>query len=276
MDFWQLILLGLVQGLSEFLPISSSGHIVALGTIFQIDVTKLDDISIALHFGTLMTICTVYSEQLKDLSGKDRALLKPLFIGSLPAGIVGIILVATGLNDQLHRADIAGLMLIITGCVLWFGGRADSEEVVPDTHSTTPTVSGKSAFLIGLTQACAILPGLSRSGLTIVTARLLGVDAKLATKFSFFLAIPIICGASLITFISSIMEFRESGGNEGELAPQQQDALYLLLIGVVISAAVGFIALRWLIKLIERGKFHQFAFWCIPLGVILLIYSLYG
>ena len=190
MDFWQLILLGLVQGLSEFLPISSSGHIVALGTIFQIDVTKLDDISIALHFGTLMAICAVYSEQLKDLSGKDRALLKPLFIGSLPAVIVGIILVATGLNDQLHRADIAGLMLIITGCVLWFGGRADSEEVVPDTHSTTPTVSGKSAFLIGLTQACAILPGLSRSGLTIVTARLLGVDAKLATKFSFFSRFP--------------------------------------------------------------------------------------
>ena len=276
MDFWQLILLGLIQGLSEFLPISSSGHIVALGTIFQIDVTKLGDISIALHFGTLMAICAVYSEQLKDLSGKDRVLLKPLFIGSLPAGIVGIILVATGLNDQLHRADIAGLMLIITGCVLWFGGRVDSEEEVPDTPSTTPTVSGKSAFLIGLTQACAILPGLSRSGLTIVTARRLGFDAKLATKFSFFLAIPIIGGASLMTFIASIMEFRESGGNEGELAPQQQDALYLLLIGVVISAAVGFIALRWLIKLIERGKFHQFAFWCIPLGVILLIYSLYG
>ncbi len=276
MDFWQLILLGLVQGLSEFLPISSSGHIVALGTIFQIDVAKLDDISIALHFGTLLAICAVYSEKLKGLMGKERSLLKPLFIGSLPAGIVGVLLVGTGLNDQLHRADLAGVMLIITGCVLWFGRRLESEEVDTDTPTTPSSISGKSAFLIGLAQACAILPGLSRSGMTIVTARRLGVEAKLATQFSFFLAIPIIAGASFITLVTSLREFGESEGIEGELAPQQQPDLYLLLIGVVISAAVGLIALRWLIKLIERGKFHQFAFWCIPLGVILLIYSLYG
>jgi len=119
----------------------------------------------------------------------------------------------------------------------------------------------------------AILPGLSRSGVTIVVAQRLGVEAKLATRFSFFLAIPIISGASLITIWK---EIRGSDGIVKELAPQQTPNLYLLLVGVVVSGLVGLFTLRWLIRVIERGKFHRFAFWCIPLGILLLIYSLYG
>ncbi len=276
MEFWQLILLAIVQGITEFLPVSSSGHIVALATVLDVNALALDELNIALHLGTLLAICFVYREQIKALCGVDRRLVLPIIVGSIPAGIVGGVLVVSGLNETLQRVDIAGAMLIITGLFLWFGSRRESD---PDLETCATETQSKSdvsitkVVIIGTFQALAIVPGLSRSGLTIVVAQRLGMEAKLATRFSFFLAIPIISGASLITIWK---EIRGSDGIVKELAPQQTPNLYLLLVGVVVSGLVGLFTLRWLIRVIERGKFHRFAFWCIPLGILLLIYSLYG
>ncbi|MBA63308.1 MAG: UDP-diphosphatase [Planctomycetaceae bacterium] len=268
MEFWQLILLAIIQGITEFLPVSSSGHLVALATFIGIENSQLDDLNIALHFGTLLAICCIYFQQIKQLFHRDRHLLTPLVVGSIPAGIVGMALVVLDWEKNLYQPEITGSMLIITGLILWFGR--------PKQRINSPNearVCLKSALAIGVMQAFAIFPGISRSGTTIVAARRLGLPSELAARFSFFLAIPIITAASLITLYRLLAP---SGVNQTELAPQQSTSLYLLLIGVVISAVVGYLSLLWLLRVLERGNFHRFAFWCIPLGAILLIYSLYG
>ncbi|MEC9095210.1 MAG: undecaprenyl-diphosphate phosphatase [Planctomycetota bacterium] len=268
MDLWELILLAIIQGITEFLPVSSSGHLVAVSSFINIENPQLGDLNIALHFGTLLAICCVYFQQIKKLFSSDRKLLAPLIIASIPAGAVGLTLVILDLEQTLHEPKIAGSMMIVTGLLLWYG-RVDEE-----SHDQIETViCWKSALIIGVMQAFAILPGISRSGTTIVTARRLGVPAELAARFSFFLAIPIIGGASLITIYKLLVHTDEKSV---ELAPQQTTSLYLLLIGVIVSAMVGYLALRWLIRVLEHGNFHRFAIWCIPLGAILLIYSLYG
>lgn len=268
MEFWQLLLLSIIQGLTEFLPVSSSGHVVALGTFIGMESTQLDDVNIALHFGTLLAICCVYFQQIKELFSRERKWLTSLAIGSIPAGVVGVTLMILDLNATLHQPQIAGSMLIVTGLFLWFG------KVEEESNQNVQTyVCLKTALVIGLLQAFAILPGISRSGVTIVTAQRMGLPSALAARFSFLLAIPIIGGASGITLYKLLADSSEKSV---ELAPQQGTNLYLLLIGVIVSALIGYFALRWLLGIIERGNFHRFAFWCIPLGAILLIYSLYG
>ena len=268
MEFWQLLLLSIIQGITEFLPVSSSGHLVALGTFLGLESTQLDDVNIALHFGTLLAICSVYFQQIKQLFSSDRKWLTSLVIGSIPAGVVGVTLQILDFNETLYQPEIAGSMLIVTGLLLWFG-KVEEES----TENVKSFVCPKSALAIGLMQAFAILPGISRSGVTIVTAKRMGLPSALAARFSFLLAIPIIGGASGITLYKLLLN---SGENSVELAPQPGTNLYLLLIGVIVSALIGYFALRWLLGIIERGNFHRFAFWCIPLGTILLIYSLYG
>ena len=269
MEIWEIVLLALVQGVTEFLPISSSGHIVALGTLLNLETAQLDEVTIALHFGTLLAICVVYFKQLCEMVSGARNLLWPLVLGSIPAGVTGMLVMNLQWEEELNNPALTGLMLIVTGLVLIFG-RIKSKRF---TDNNDGRVSQKVALLIGFSQAIAILPGISRSGMTIVTGRRLGLSAELSARFSFLLAIPIIGGASLITIYRL---WGNSGGIASDLAPQQQPGLHLLLIGVTISAIVGWLSLRWLIRLLEYGNFHWFAYWCIPLGSILLIYSLYG
>ena len=103
MEFWQLLLLSIIQGLTEYLPISSSGNVVALGTVIGMESTQLDDVNIALHFGTLLAICFVYFQQIKNLFSSERKWLTSLAIGSIPAGVVGVTLLILDLNEMLHQ-----------------------------------------------------------------------------------------------------------------------------------------------------------------------------
>ncbi len=269
MEIWEIALLALVQGVTEFLPISSSGHIVALGTLLNLETTQLDEVTIALHFGTLLAICVVYFKQLCEVVSGARSLLWPLVLGSIPAGVTGMLVMKLHWEEELNNPALTGLMLVVTGLVLILG-RVKSDRI---TDINEGSVHPKVALLIGLAQAIAILPGISRSGMTIVSGRRLGLSAELSAKFSFLLAVPIIGGANLITIYRL---WGNSGGIASDLAPQQQPGLHLLLIGVAISAIVGWFSLRWLIRLLEDGNIHRFAYWCIPLGAILLIYSLNG
>ena len=148
MEFWQLLLLSIIQGITEFLPVSSSGHLVALGTFLGLESTQLDDVNIALHFGTLLAICSVYFQQIKQLFSSDRKWLTSLVIGSIPAGVVGVTLQILDFNETLYQPEIAGSMLIVTGLLLWFG-KVEEES----TENVKSFVCPKSALAIGLMQA---------------------------------------------------------------------------------------------------------------------------
>ncbi|MBQ16636.1 MAG: UDP-diphosphatase [Planctomycetaceae bacterium] len=261
MEFFDLLLLAVVQGVTEFLPVSSSGHLVILGSLLDDDSMtghQMAGVTIALHVGTLLSIVVFYFRELIRLVGRDRRQLGLLLLASLPAAAVGIPLKLLHWDERLHDARVASASLIVTGLVLLVGGRASRRQ------STATEMSAATAAWIGLAQALAIVPGLSRSGLTITAAIIGGVASREAARFSFLLAIPAIAGAGLL----QLMEL--SSGKAGGSA---FDA-WQLCVGAAVAAAVGWLSLSGLLLMLGRGRFAWFAVWCLPVGTLMLIRSL--
>lgn len=253
-ELLQIVILAAVQGIAEFLPISSSGHLVVLAELFDHQAGSAE-LNIVLHFGTLLAIVLFYRKRIVELLTSDRQVIPLLIVGTIPAMIVGLWL---KLEHEwiLQNALVAGFMLVITGFMLMSlttisGGKKDYTEL---------GIAG--AFFIGCAQAFALLPGISRSGATIVAGNVVGLNRQSAATFSFLLAIPAIAGAS-------ILEAREIA-EHGTQTPWQY-----LIIGVLISFTVGLLALGWLVRLIEHGKLHYFAYWLIPFGFSVIIWQLY-
>ena len=267
METMQIVIQAIVQGLTEFLPVSSSGHLIALETFFIPDpaaVATMTETTVALHAGTLLAVLLVFWKSLVELCGHRRSLVIPLVVATIPAACVGLLIVISGLDELLTDPRLTGAMLVVTGFVLWMG-----EPSVASGYETAniETLSNRQAFWIGIAQAFAIVPGLSRSGLTIVAARRMGLTGREAARFSFLMSVPVIAGAALVMLVK-----RFAGYGEGATA--NMVPWYLLFVGVVVSAVVGYFSLRCLLFVLEKGRFHWFTFWCIPLGVVLLVYSI--
>ncbi len=256
---WHILILAVVQGFTEFLPISSSGHLVVLSAFIaagnpeHLDVA---DLNVVLHIGTLFSIVVFYWQRIWRLLGVDRRVIRPLIIGTIPAVVIGLT-VKIACEQLVESALLAGLMLPVTGLILLWAlhGMKGQREYTELTD--------REALWIGLSQAAAILPGLSRSGTTISTGLKLGLKPQAAATFSFLLAIPAIAGAGLLTTISLATK-------TGLTTPWQH-----LLIGGIVSFAVGLLALHWLINWLERGRLRLFAWWCIPLGIAVTIWQLW-
>ncbi|MDF1592226.1 MAG: undecaprenyl-diphosphate phosphatase [Desulfobacterales bacterium] len=271
MQLIQAILLGVIQGLTEFLPVSSSGHLVLLQNIFGLTEPEvLFDIS--LHIGTLTAVCIVFFSEilsilktLFNLPGllKTSGGIKQLYqdnepvrmatlivIGSIPTAVLGLLL--HKMVDQLFGSvRIVGLMLIITGAILWQTRRFR----IKGRPLTGTTI--KHALVIGLVQGVAIMPGISRSGSTISAALFMGIDREVAGRFSFLLSIPAILGALVLSIDSPAMETTVSGG--------------MFLMGTLTAGIVGFGALKVLLHIVNRGRLHFFAPYCWLLGIVALI-----
>ncbi|MFO7902918.1 MAG: undecaprenyl-diphosphate phosphatase [Pirellulaceae bacterium] len=251
LSFWHIVILAIVQGFTEFLPVSSSGHLVVLsGILASGDPQELGvaDVNVVLHIGTLFSILVFYSYRIWRLLGQDRRAIRPLIVGTIPAVVLGLGIKLT-CEEVIENALLAGLLLPVTGLTLlwamrWLNGRGEYVEL-----------TDRQAFLIGLSQSAAIFPGLSRSGATICAGLRLGLSRQAAATFSFLLAIPAIAGAGLLTVISMATE-------TGVTTAWQH-----LLIGGIIAFVVGLLALHWLISWLERGRLRLFAWWCIPLGI---------
>ncbi len=260
--FWQVVLLAIVQGVAEFLPISSSGHVVVLAALMGYGDTnglKIDDLNIALHVGTLFSILVFYWQRIWRLLGEDRRAVGLLVLGTIPAVVIGLPLKAFGSDALLNNPLTAGLLFPVTGLVLlWAARHARDNEQTEQYHQLTVGQT----LLIGLSQAAAILPGLSRSGTTISAGMRLGLAPRAAATFSFLLAIPVIAGAG-------VLETWSMAGHATGNTP-----LTLLLLGLAISFAVGLVSLSWLIRWLERGRLHLFAWWCIPLGFAVVVWQL--
>jgi undecaprenyl-diphosphatase len=267
-------MLGIIQGLTEFLPVSSSGHLVLLQNLFGImEPELLFDIS--LHIGTLIAIFIVFYREIRNILQtllrlpaliKSSGNLKSLFahneeiriaaliiVGSIPTAILGILF--HKIVDQIFGSVwIVGVMLLVTGTLLWFTRQISTE------GRPLIKVSIKDVLLIGVMQGLAIMPGISRSGSTISIALFLGINREIAGRYSFLLSIPAILGAMILSLNSTII--------------QTDIPVKIILLGTVTAAIVGYIGLKILLRLVKQGHLYYFAPYCWLLGTATLIFSL--
>jgi len=263
MDWITVAVLAVVQGFTEFLPISSSGHLVIGGALLaQLNNARIHgqiELNIVLHGGTLASILVFYRRRIWRLVGEDRRVIGLIVVGTLPAVLIGLPLKELA-PEVLANPLLTGLMLLATAAILLAGGRLRRGE---DDYAR---ISYLQALLIGLAQAVAILPGISRSGATIVCGMSLGLRREAAATFSFLLAIPAITGGLVLEALDSDGASSEATGTPWPL----------LLLGAVIAFAVGLVALWWLVRWLERGRLHLFAVWCVLLGLATLIWQIAG
>ncbi len=261
----EIVILAIVQGLTEFLPISSSGHLVVGQALFERFGSPMPDrlqVNVVLHMGTLAAILIFYQRRIRELFSRDRRVIGLLAAGSLPAAVAGLVIEKTALGDMaklaLENALLAGFMFPVTGAMLLWTMRRKTGE------TTCSELGYGRALIIGLFQALAILPGISRSGATIVAGLGVGLRRDEAATFSFLLAIPVIGGAGVLQIVDLM---RDGAGGVG-FGP--------LALGTAVSFAVGLAALWWLVKWVQQGRLHLFAWWVIPLGVAVIVWQLVG
>ena len=247
----EIIILAIIQGIAEFLPISSSGHLAILSAMME--VKESASLAVILHAGTLGSILVVFWNRILKLLSSDRRVVPLLVIGTVPAGIAGII-IKSQFEEILENPLLAGAMLIVTGAMLIILGRLNEKS------GTYQKMSLGAAFLVGCFQAFAILPGISRSGSTILGGRLLGLKNEDSVTFSFLLAIPAILGATVL----ELKDMLEAG-------PGPYSATELVA-GAVIAFIVGIFALKWLVHWSQKARLHWFAWWCIPAGLWVIYY----
>ena len=261
MSWWQGVVLGIVQGLTEFLPISSSGHLVVAEAAIGLTTPGVV-VEVVLHVATLLAVVFVYRRLLWELTrgavtGDAAAwrYLALLGIGTVPAALAGVFLQGW-FERTFESLSLVGLNFLITGAVLWSTRGRGARAVLAAPGS-------KGALGIGMAQALAILPGISRSGTTVSVAMWLGVDAVRAAEFSFLLAVPAIAGAALL----QIPDLSGSVASVG-LGP--------LALGFLAALVSGVAAIRLLITLLRHRAFHLFAPYCWAIGVITLVVASVG
>ncbi len=263
MDVWEAIVLGIVQGFTEFLPVSSSGHL-ELGKAILGDTSIPEEsllFTVVLHFATALSTLVVFRKDVwKILRGlfklkwnQETRFSVKILVSMMPAIFIGLLF-----EDQLEgffggSISFVGAMLIVTAILLWLADRA---------KNTGKPVTYSSAFVIGVSQAIAMLPGISRSGATISTSVLLGNDKSKAARFSFLMVVPLIFGKIAKDIIS------------GDLTTEATNFTSLGL-GFIAAFISGLIACTWMISLVRKSKLSYFAIYCLIVGIIAISVGLY-
>lgn len=262
MTIIEAIILGLVQGLTEFLPVSSSGHLELTKVIFGDSSLPEESLlmTVVLHAATALSTVVIFR---KDIIFLIKGLFQfknndqfqyslKIVISMIPAATVGVLF--EDQIDQLFGGQIllVGFMLLLTGTLLFLADKA---------QNTLKSVSTSNAFLIGIAQAIAILPGISRSGATISTSVLLGIDRAKAARFSFLMVVPLILGKMAKDILS------------GDLAATQTQPT-LLIAGFIAAFISGLLACQWMIRLVRKSQLKYFSYYCYVVGAAAIIYAL--
>lgn len=280
MTTFDAILLGVVQGLTEFLPVSSSGHLVVASSLLGVNAPESGLIfEVVVHLGTLVAVVAVYARDLWQVIRGSVAAVPTLLRGrfgeamedpgarlgifivaaTIPTGLMGVLLEDT--FERLFGNPLAvGFAFLVTGTVLFVSDRlvqpVNSED--PDTATRdVRTMTLGHALIVGIAQGIAITPGISRSGSTIATGLILRLDRQLAARFSFLLSIPAILGAT-------VLQIRKIDASSAA-------AVTPLLVGGAAAAISGYLALRLLLRLVDRGRFGAFAWYLWPLGIAVIV-----
>jgi len=271
----QAALLGLVQGLTEFLPVSSSGHLAIFKNIFgdsMFEYTLTFDI--LLHLGTLLAVFAVYYKDVIQLitefftmigdlfKGKPnfktpyRRMIIMLILGTIPAVFMGLLIKDFVEDIPGKYLYVVGIGLFVTAFLLYI-----SEKLNKDKY-TMENVPTSTSWVVGLFQAVAIFPGISRSGSTIVGSLVSGYKKEFAVKFSFLLSIPAILGAAVLDF----KDVFEAGAFNIPIINA--------IVGVAVAAVSGFIAIKFLLKLVQNSKLYLFSYYCVAAGIFTIIISI--
>tara|TARA_B110000116_G_scaffold197018_1_gene171737 strand:+ start:1729 stop:2493 length:765 start_codon:yes stop_codon:yes gene_type:complete len=253
MTLFEAIILGTIQGLTEFLPISSSGHLVLGQMILDVKIQG-NEFEVVTHLGTLVSVLCIFWKEILSLilnitDKNTREYIFYIILGTIPAAIIGFG-AKSYISELFDSVQLVSVALMVTGLILFFSQKVKKNSL---------TIDANKALLIGITQAIAIIPGISRSGITICTALALGMSGKNAAKFSFLLAIPVISGAGLLLALDSQSNIT--------LIP-----LTSLIMAFLSSFIVGYICLKWLLSLLESGKFYFFGYYCFLIGLIVLLF----
>ena len=256
MSYTQAIISGIVQGLTEFLPVSSSGHLVILHNYFGYKEPQMM-FNIFLHVATLFAVITYFYKDIINIVRKDRKLLLAVIIASIPTALIGYFFKDI-FESLFANIALVGIMLYVTAVLLFL---ADISARKEDAAGVKRSPGSIKAFFVGIVQGISIIPGISRSGATISTGMLLRIDREMAVKFSFLLSIPAILGALCIKLPDM----------QGSIAPAPQ-----MLAGMLFAFVFGLGAIYILIKAVIRGKLKFFAFYCLLAGTAAIIKGFIG
>ena len=258
MTYWQAVLLGLVQGITEFLPVSSDGHLALVGILARVQTPGVF-VEVALHVATLGSVLVVYGRRFAEITiGTLRRRPEALrFAGLLVLATIPGVVLGVLFHDVVGRAfdslPFVGVAFLVTGLMLWSSRRRGGEERAP---------SPRGAFVIGFAQAFAILPGISRSGSTVTAGLWFGLSPVWAVEFSFLMAIPIIAGAAVFEARDVAVDLAAVGA-----VP--------LAVSCAVAFVSGILSIRLLVRLAQRGRFYAFAPYCWAVGAFTIVYALW-
>ncbi len=261
MNYLEAIILGIIQGLTEFLPVSSSGHLELAKVLFGDQSIPKESLTftVVLHFATALSTIVVFRKEVIEIikglfqfQWNDELIFSlKIIISMIPAAIIGLMF-----EEQLEaffngNILMVGFMLLITALLLVLADKA---------KNTDKNVSYKNAFIVGVSQAIAMLPGISRSGATISTSVLLGVDRVKAARFSFLMVVPLIFGKVAKDFLSGEISF-------------QSEQIGSMGLGFLAAFISGLIACNWMITLVKKSKLYYFAIYCFIVGTIAITFA---
>lgn len=266
MKILSIIILGIIQGIAEFLPISSSAHLIIFRDLFGMGTGLSENLNLtfdlALHFGTLLSIAVFFFKDFIDMITKgitkgvkddQGKIFWYLVLATIPAGIAGVLF-----EDVIEKAIrsnfiIIALALTVMGIIIYLADRySKSKKSIKD-------MSIKDAFLIGCSQVFALIPGFSRSGTTIAAGRLLGINREDAAKFSFYLSAPVVCGALLLELLDSTVWTLIFAN------------IQVFILGIVISFVTGLLCIKFLLKYLQKHNFKIFMIYRILLAAVIIL-----
>ena len=276
MTYIEAVILGLVQGLAEFLPISSSGHLALLQQFFGIKEDNVLLFAVLLHVGTLISVFIVYWKDIWELIVELFLTIKDIFTGkglrlderpvrklgvmiivaTIPTGLIGILF--NDFFDGLYNSIVPiGVGLLVTGCLLVIAERMGT------SNRGIKEMNFRNAIFVGVVQGIAICPGVSRSGSTLFGSLLCNLDRTFAVKFVFLISIPSILGSAVMEAPDAIA----AGMNMSDLGP--------IIVGMIVAAVSGLIAIKTMIKVVSNKKLNYFSYYVWLLGIFVIIYGLF-
>jgi undecaprenyl-diphosphatase len=265
------IILGIIEGITEWLPISSTGHMILVDEFLKLDVSDefKELFLVVIQLGAILAVPVIFFEKLNPFSkGKSQdekkntwSLWSKVIVGIIPAGLVGVVLDDL-IDEYFYNYIVVSIALIVYGIAFLLIERTKKARDNQYAIESVDAITYKDAIKIGLFQTLSLIPGTSRSGSTILGGMLVGVNRTASAEFSFFMAIPIMLGASLL----KILKFAVSGITATSFE------IWLLIVGILVSFAISLFAIKFLMDFVKRHSFSAFGIYRIALGVIVIIF----